>query len=522
MHYHRFCLLKNLPQEFPSPEIIGIIPNGGYRRANKQSAKAIKWLLWVEREIGVEIQHAARSREFRLPEGTPVDGYYIDGDEKRHVLQFNGCFWHGCVDCYKLNRDEKLKSRDTIDMLYENTRATSEKIRKACYVLTEIWECKYDKFFKNSPGMNKYFENHPLLHQDALNPREAFFGGRKGNTVYYYKIKNYEKIRYIDVGSLYPFISKMEKFPIGQPKIYVSDEECKELADPNYMNLHQIDGLFKCRVLPPRHLFHPVLPVQMHGKLMFPLCHACCASMSQTECSHDDTMGELEGTWVLNELKEAMALNYREASGWPSECVDAEAKQDYLREHDEIEGIDLDPEQISKNPGLRSVAKLCLNSFWGKFGQRENLPQTEVLEERKRLMELFTSPEEEASVASPYTNLVIAAYTTAQARLKLFECLYQLDRRVLYYDTDSCIYICHKNLSEYNPPMGRLLGQMTDELKVYVNWNVYGQPICHVAVRPVASIRPSARVTCIPPCPAAILIAQALMPRPPAPEIQPT
>ncbi len=29
--------------------------------------------------------------------------------------------------------------------------------------------------------------------------------------------------------------------------------------------------------------------------------------------------------------------------------------------------------------GLRSLAKLCLNSFWGKFGQRCNLTQDEFV-----------------------------------------------------------------------------------------------------------------------------------------------
>lgn len=30
------------------------------------------------------------------------------------------------------------------------------------------------------------------------------------------------------------------------------------------------------------------------------------------------------------------------------------------------EGIQLDPNQIVKNPGLRALAKLMLNSFWGE------------------------------------------------------------------------------------------------------------------------------------------------------------
>ncbi|XP_033231895.1 uncharacterized protein LOC117182890 [Belonocnema kinseyi] len=133
------------------PKTIGIIPNGGYGRANKQSVKAIEWLLCVEREIWVEIQHATRSREFRLLEGAVVDGYYIDGVGKPHVLQLHGCFWHKCLDCYKLNRDEKCTSGDIIYMRHENTRITSARIRKAGYVLTEIGECKYDKLKKNHP-----------------------------------------------------------------------------------------------------------------------------------------------------------------------------------------------------------------------------------------------------------------------------------------------------------------------------------------------------------------------------------
>ena len=38
------------------------------------------------------------------------------------------------------------------------------------------------------------------------------------------------------------------------------------------------------------------------------------------------------------------------------------------------------------------------------------------------------------------TNAVIAAYTTAQARLKLYSYIEELQDRVLYMDTDSIIY----------------------------------------------------------------------------------
>ena len=68
-------------------------------------------------------------------------------------------------------------------------------------------------------------------------------------------------------------------------------------------------------------------------------------------------------------------------------------------------------------------------------------------------------------VPSPFTNVVIAAYTTA--RLVLYEYLDRLDRRVLYYDTDSCIYVSSGVPEEYESRTGNFLGDMTDELESY-------------------------------------------------------
>ena len=44
---------------------------------------------------------------------------------------------------------------------------------------------------------------------------------------------------------------------------------------------------------------------------------------------------------------------------------------DSVNEYHEKIGFDfvIKPENTCKNPGLRKIAKLCLNSLWGKFGQ---------------------------------------------------------------------------------------------------------------------------------------------------------
>lgn len=70
----------------------------------------------------------------------------------------------------------------------------------------------------------------------------------------------------------------------------------------------------------------------------------------------------------------------------------------------------------------------------------------------------------EACKASTNTNVLIAAYTTAQVLLVLYEYLSQLGLRVLYYDTESCTYVRRNERGVYNLPPGRLLGKITDEL----------------------------------------------------------
>ena len=63
----------------------------------------------------------------------------------------------------------------------------------------------------------------------------------------------------------------------------------------------------------------------------------------------------------------------------------------YIQDFERSEGVKLDKSQISLNAGKTSVAKLCLNSLWSKFGQRENMPKTEIVEDPQRLVEMLTN-----------------------------------------------------------------------------------------------------------------------------------
>jgi len=146
-------------------------------------------------------------------------------------------------------------------------------------------------------------------------------------------------------------------------------------------------------------------------------------------------------------------------------------------------GIDLDIERIRVNPGKRAVAKLCLNSLWGKFGQRTNKTQTEFVSDACRLYEillddrlddihvLFLTEEmlqvnykfADSVVANKNNvNIFIAVYTTANARLRLYDKLGDLSENMVYCDTDSVIYT--EPVDQKLVEDGELLGEWTDEL----------------------------------------------------------
>ena len=62
---------------------------------------------------------------------------------------------------------------------------------------------------------------------------------------------------------------------------------------------------------------------------------------------------------------------------------------------------------------------------------------------------------------SKNTNVYIACFTTSHVRLMLYNKLDYLKEKVLYFDTDSLIYV---DDGTKNVKTGNMLGNMTDEL----------------------------------------------------------
>ena len=96
---------------------------------------------------------------------------------------------------------------------------------------------------------------------------------------------------------------KYGEFPIGHPTIITENFE------PISATRRPYKGMIRCRILPPRGLFHPVLPYRT-DKLMFPLCATCADTRNNDRCTHTDEERQLCGTWPSCEIYKALELGY--------------------------------------------------------------------------------------------------------------------------------------------------------------------------------------------------------------------
>lgn len=264
-----------------------------------------------------------------------------------------------------------------------------------------------------------------------------------------------------------------------------------------------------------------MLPTRINGKLVFTLCRSC-AEMQSPKCDHNINERYIEGTWISLEVQEALKQGYKiielfevwhwdkkaqydkttksgglfteyvnmflkgkqEADGFPKNVSTIEQKLDYIKNYYEREGIQLDLDKIEYNKGLRSVMKLLLNSFWGRFGMNTNKTQYKIISNpaewfemisdeqyiihnadlsHENYIQVFYSTEVTMHEGTSQTSVTLASFVTCQARLKLYEELKKIGERVLYFDTDSIVYISKPGL--YDPTLGDYLGEFTDEIK---------------------------------------------------------
>ena len=127
------------------------------------------------------------------------------------------------------------------------------------------------------------------------------------------------------------------------------------------------------------------------------------------------------------------------------------------------------------NEGLRQLAKICLNSLWGKFAQRSTLSSYGFVKDYHKLIAKLNDPTSKSknwhiinkdcvelryealadyTIEADYISEITAVFTTANARMRLYAMLEWLDEsQVCYCDSDSVMFIYDKNNDKHKEPV---------------------------------------------------------------------
>jgi hypothetical protein len=386
-----------------------------------------------------------------IGEGEEKRKFTVDALDRKHriVKEFNGCFWHGCPKCHPENKAK-----------YEETVKRKEALEKQGYRVDEMWECDWKKLKETLPNR---LEIEQAARDQNINVRDSLFGGRTEAFKSYHKCNENQKIYHYDVVSLYPTVNALDDYAIGFKK-YVKIEQEDILKDRFF-------GVAKVDITPPKDLYIPVLPDNSDGKLLFHLNPLIGKTYSSVELKR-----ALEKGYTITRIYSAQ--EYKRHTGLMKKYVETFIKlkvensgvltqeecDEINKAHKEL-GFDIEikPENTAKNPGLRAIAKLCLNSLWGKFGQRSNLANYDFYYDYNKLLtkmssknitdkrwhiindncvELKYSEDKDMTLEADYISEVTAVFTTANARMRLYDMLDWLDpSQVLYCDTDSVFFI---------------------------------------------------------------------------------
>jgi hypothetical protein len=281
--------------------------------------------------------------------------------------------------------------------------------------------------------------------------KKAYIGGAVD--VY----KTYGKnLYYYDVNSLYPYVMKSNKYPIGDSSYFWGD--IKQLKD--------IFGIVHCKVTAPNNLYTPILLTRRIGRTIAPL-------------------GSWEGWYCSEELKLAERYGYEieviEGHHWESmEYIFSE----YV---DTLYNYRL---SFDKTDPRNMICKLLLNSLYGKFGMSPTVMEYSVLS-KELGEEFFDDDDDDIQVIGDvlvkgvettknslreykyneerrkHTNLLqistpTAIFTTAYARMHMARFKMEYGNHLYYSDTDSLVL----DTPLPDSMVGDQLGQVKLEYKI--------------------------------------------------------
>lgn len=458
-----------------------------------------KWLLWEEYKRGIQITRVL-----------DIDNMIVAGESEDFIFRFLPCYNHGCPICMApVARNARVGW--SFGKLLEMTRDAETKLS----ILTrkkviDMWSHTWTNMIVSEEYQEWYTRNEQkIIDELPLDPRDAY----KGGITELYKIFYPGKIQMVDYVSQYPTSLLGESIcPFTQDKIYwpMPTGPHTSIWKPKKYSFENQLGVIKCRVLPPQDLYAPFLGYKLKSlvdpgvnEVIYGLCKECMDIRNQKECFHiNEFERSFVGTWTLTEIDYALSLGYKILNiteVWvyqdkdhnlfknfivPFMITKITSKKSGLVVNEEFTtkglelaayvkestGVQLVPSQFQNSPSLRTIAKLIMNSFYGKWGQRSIWSESAVYDESdekdmKRCWKLLSSHDVSISFGEviqigdrtlismmyekdPATtkgdkqkNDHIAAYVTAYGRIMIHRAIHNIGDKALYCDTDSVFHI---------------------------------------------------------------------------------
>jgi hypothetical protein len=436
---------------------------------------------------------------------------HIDGfcPKSGQIYLYLDCDYWGCPLCFQEHHEYNLQipsrnlyASDIKKMLNENLSVLSRAYSK---VITK-W----------SHETNYAFKHPDLLEMSHLmSPSDCFYGGRTEVFQLYCNAEKMGKeIHYYDVTSLYPSVYAHHPLPLGIPVHLIGSAIDRSRFAPNAANPYF--GFAKIKITPIKSDLIGLLPKRdlKSGRLFFPVepMIGCWFTseiyLAMLNGYEVDTIYEIYHWDERNrsDCHLGAYVNYffqmkQEAEGWkklgasseePSESEKQEIIEKLYVQNGYLGRIRSD--KVKKNAVLRSLAKLYLNSLWGKLAQKPSKNDHMTLYGTQQILDLIHNPhvqlsscafreispgvyktnfklKDEFIAAVKHGNLFIGAAVTATARCVLHQKMLQVGvRNMIYCDTDSIIFL-------YDPELGKLtdvgLGKWTNEYPHSVIEHVY-------------------------------------------------
>jgi hypothetical protein len=339
-----------------------------------------------------------------------------------------------------------------------------------------------------------YLPPKTICYLDINESRFARRALRGGNTnvrrLYYESVSDKDGVRYIDIQSLYPAVQFYDPMPVGRPQVrYFSsiDRRVQYLSQPDELYLKNgFFGFIECDLSIP-HLesaplpFHPALclrgKIRQHLTLLSHYHPLERIVITSVELQAALSQGyKVTHVYRIDEYQTSHTLFHDFVSTWlklkllnspiPESC----SKAYYVSELNKRFRFrpSLRPSDFPDTPNvaMRGLAKLMLNSLWGKFGQRNDMISREILKHGSDVFRLNTQIQQgwvkqkkrefirqSGGMTCPFQiadvvnylkretkNVAVAAFVTAHARLRLWKAMQLCGDKVVYHDTDSIVY----------------------------------------------------------------------------------